>query len=250
MKLIGKNTLAPFDWFLILGSLAFYILHWWLVSHGYSGNGVDFSLLGAVAGMSGLICNVLCAKRNITNYFFGIINVTLYAYIAWQNKIYGDVALNMLYYFPMQFVGFFTWWKNRKINEQNLDQKEGLSSKDETAVVAKKLSSKQRIFLLFGTLFSILIVGYILKIYTQDPQPFKDSATTIISIIAMWLMVALYMEQWWLWIAVNVISTIMWVYMYQQGGESSGEMIIKWFFNLANSINGYIIWNKASKNKK
>ena len=204
---------------------------------GLSGDGDKFSLIGAIAGMSGMICNVLCAKRNISNYFFGLLNVTLYAWIAWQNRIYGDVALNLIYYLPMQFVGFFTWYKRRDVE----------SEEDKSAVKVKRLSRKQRIKLLVLMGIIIFVTGFILKRYTSDPQPFKDSATTIISIVAMLLMVATFVEQWWLWIAVNIISTVMWIYAYQSGGEGSGEMIIKWFFNLANSINGYIVWSKAVK---
>lgn len=236
MKIFGKKTLAPFDWFLIIGSIFFYILHWWLVKTGHSGSGVKFSLLGAIAGMSGLIGNVLCAKRNISNYFFGIINVTLYGWIAWQNKLYGDVALNILYYLPMQFVGFYYWLKNRDEEEEN----------NVGRVKSKRLSNRNRLLLIGITIVSVIVVALILKQF-NDPQPFKDSATTVIAIIAMALMVGAYMEQWWLWIVVNIISTIIWIVAYKNGGESSGEMIIKWFFNLANSINGYIVWSRASK---
>ena len=247
MKLISKHTLAPFDWFLIIGSIAFYFLHWWLVRAGYSGSGVKFSLLGAFAGMAGLVGNVLCAKRNITNYFFGIANVSLYAYIAWTNRIYGDVALNVLYYLPMQFVGFYSWYRSQRKAAILSDASETSSDKDTSAVKSKTLTNKQR--LMVGALLAIGItaVALILKNFTNDPQPLKDSATTVISIVAMALMVAAYKEQWWLWIAVNVISTVMWIYAYRSGGDSSGEMIIKWFFNLANSINGFIVWTRAAK---
>ena len=260
MKLISKHTLSPFDWFLIIGSVLFYFLHWWLVKAGYSGNGVKFSLLGAFAGIAGLIGNVLCAKRNITNYFFGIANVSLYAWIAWQNKIYGDVALNALYYLPMQFIGFYSWYHIWSVNQKKIAQSgtngtletksEIKESEDETAVQSKTLRTKQRVVIGILLSFAIVAVALILKHFTDDPQPFKDSATTVISIVAMALMVGAYKEQWWLWIAVNIISTIMWIYAYKSGGDSSGEMIIKWFFNLANSINGFIVWSRAAKREK
>lgn len=252
MKLITKHTLAPFDWFLIIGSIFFYFLHWWLVRAGYSGNCVKFSLLGAFAGMAGLIGNVLCAKRNITNYFFGIANVSLYAWIAWTNRIYGDVALNVLYYLPMQFIGFYSWYRSQKKNTLLSDapDSETSSEKDTSAVQSKTLTTRQRIYVGALIAVAIIAVALVLKNFTNDPQPFKDSATTVLSIVAMALMVGAYKEQWWLWIAVNVISTIMWVYAYQSGGDSSGEMIIKWFFNLANSINGFIVWTRAAQVQK
>ena len=128
--------------------------------------------------MAGLIGNVLCAKRNITNYFFGIANVSLYAYIAWTNRIYGDVALNVLYYLPMQFVGFYSWYRSQRKAAILSDASETSSDKDTSAVKSKTLTNKQR--LMVGALLAIGItaVALILKNFTNDPQPLKDSATT------------------------------------------------------------------------
>ncbi len=235
MRFISKDTLKPFDWFIIIGSILFYIIYWFVAEY----KGDSFSYLGAVAGVCGLVCNVLCAKRNILNYLFGLINVTLYAYISWKNSIYGDVVLNAFYYLPMQFIGFYSWMRKR-------ESISGIKGDSEVVVVSKKMNLKQRVILMVSCVVLVIIVGYILKYYTEDPQPFKDSATTVLSIIAMILMVMAYMEQWWLWIFINLLALVMWVLIYRRGGESSAEMVIMWLFYLANSINGYIVWKKAA----
>lgn len=252
MRIVDKNTLQPFDWFIITGSIAFYIFYYIMVRCGigltFGGDGespgAGFSLLGAVAGVAGLVCNVLVAKRNILNYLFGVVNVTLYAWISWQNRIYGDVALNALYYLPMQFIGFFSWIRRP-------DGVEGLSEKgsagDISTVRCRRLTNVQRAVLLAGSAAAVALTGWILEHYTEDPQPYKDSATTVLSVIAMALMVMAYMEQWWLWIFINILGLVMWVTVSMKGGESSIEMVIMWLFYLINSINGYIVWSKASK---
>jgi nicotinamide mononucleotide transporter len=237
MKLFKKNTLQLFDWIIIIGSIVFYLGYWLFLKFG-SGAAEQFSLIGAVAGVTGLTCNVLCAKRNIFNYFFGLINVSLYAYISLNNKIYGDFVLNAFYYFPMQFIGFFSWIKKRG----GVDEK---GNKDETVVSTLKMPWKYRIYLILGCVILVTSCGFILQA-VNDPQPFKDSATTVLSIIAMILMVMTYMEQWAIWIFVNALSIIMWIVVYMRGGEASAEMVIMWFFYLANSINGYIVWKKAA----
>ncbi|HNY05155.1 MAG TPA: nicotinamide riboside transporter PnuC [Candidatus Egerieousia sp.] len=237
MKLFKKNTLQLFDWILIAGSIIFYLGYWLYLKFGSSA-AVQFSLLGAVAGVTGLVCNVLCAKRNIFNYFFGLINVSLYAYISFKNRIYGDFVLNALYYFPMQFIGFFSWMKKRGGTDEE-------GNKDETVVSTLKMSWAHRIYLILTCTILVVACGFILKAI-NDPQPFKDSATTVLSVIAMILMVMTYMEQWAIWIFVNMLSIIMWIVVYMRGGEASAEMVIMWLFYLANSINGYIVWKKAA----
>lgn len=238
MKLFKKNTLQLFDWIIIIGSIVFYLGYWLYLKIG-SDTAAQFSLLGAVAGVTGLACNVLCAKRNIFNYFFGLINVSLYAYISLRNKIYGDFVLNAFYYFPMQFIGFFSWMKKRGGTDEE-------GNKDETVVNTLRMSWTYRIYLILACTILVVACGFVLKAI-NDPQPFKDSATTVLSVIAMILMVMTYMEQWAIWIFVNALSIIMWVVVYMRGGEASAEMVIMWLFYLANSINGYIVWRKAAE---
>ena len=70
------------------------------------------SVIGIVAAITGVICVILCGMGKVSNYFFGTINVILYAIIAWRAKYYGDVMLNLLYYFPTNLLGWFLWAKN------------------------------------------------------------------------------------------------------------------------------------------
>jgi nicotinamide mononucleotide transporter len=221
------NTLKPFDWFLIIGIIALNIIHSILQK--------EIDLIGSVAGISGVICVVLVAKGNILNYFFGLINVSLYAYISFRSELYGDALLNALYYVPMQFIGWFNWIKNRE-------------AKDSVTVTAKVMNLKQRIFLLLFSALMVLIVGYLLDIF-NDPQPYKDSATTVLSVIAMFLMVKTYVEQWSLWVIVNIISVIMWIVVFLRGDAHSMLMVIMWIFYLANSINGWYTWYQLSAKK-
>ena len=69
-----NRILSAYDWFLIVGVIASNILYSIL-----SGN---IDLVGSVASIAGVLCVVLVAKGSIWNYFFGIVNVSMYAYIS------------------------------------------------------------------------------------------------------------------------------------------------------------------------
>lgn len=228
MKIFSKNTLSPFDYFLIVGVV--------IISIAYSLFIGDFDTIGFIASFTGLVCVVLSAKGSILNYLFGLVNVALYAYISYKSKLYGDAALNALYYVPMQFIGWFSWQKKKQ-------------EQDESKVKARRMSSKQLILLIIVCIAGISICGFILD-KIGDPQPYKDSATNVLSIIAMFLMVRAYTEQWYLWIVTNVISVAMWVILTLRGEAHAEMMIIMWVFYLANSINGLIQWLKLSRNSQ
>ena len=226
------KVLSAYDWLLIAGVVASNIIYSIL-----SGN-VD--VVGSVAGIAGVLCVVLVAKGSIWNYVFGLVNVSMYAYISYKASLFGDAALNALYYLPMQFIG---WWQWRK-RGASLSSLE--ASGNAVQVNARRFSLKQRMVLAFGCVAAVIACGFLLE-HLGDPQPFKDSATTVLSIVAQALMALAFMEQWVLWIITNIISVIMWAVCMARGEAHAALMVIMWSFYLLNSINGLRVWLKLSR---
>lgn len=56
------------------------------------------------------------------------------------------------------------------------------------------------------------------------------------------------MEQWVLWVIVNLISVTMWIIALSNGESHAALMILMWIFYLANSLNGWVTWLKLSQN--
>ena len=227
-----NKVLTGYDWFLILGVIITNII--------YSALTGTMDVLGSVAGITGVLCVVLVAKGSIWNYAFGLVNVSLYAWISYKAALYGDAGLNALYYLPMQFIGWWQWRKRGAAISESESAGEGVQVK------ARRLDWSQRVLLALGCFAAVTAVGFLLK-YLGDPQPFKDSATTVLSIVAQALMAWAFMEQWALWIITNVISVIMWSVCVLRGEAHAGVMVIMWVFYLLNSINGFRVWLKLSK---
>ena len=72
--------------------------------------------IGITSALTGVWCVILTGKGKRSSFVIGLINVLCYAYIAFDAKFYGEVMLNLLYYVPMSFVGWFLWTKN--MNDQ------------------------------------------------------------------------------------------------------------------------------------
>ena len=229
---MNNKVLSLYDWFLIAGVIASNIIY-----SALSGN-VD--IVGSVAGIAGVLCVVLVAKGSIWNYLFGIVNVSMYAYISYKASLYGDAALNALYYVPMQFIG---WWQWRRRGAAVSQAEAGGAG---VQVKARRFTWHQRAILALGCAAGVIAVGYVLK-HFGDPQPFKDSATTVLSIVAQALMALAFMEQWALWIFTNVISVVMWCICVARGEAHAAVMVIMWVFYLLNSLNGFRVWLKRSR---
>lgn len=191
------------------------------------------SWIGLIASLTGMLCVVLTAKARISSFYWGLINILTYSYVAYRSAYYGDVMLNMLYFLPMTFIGIYFWKRNLKNNSRG-------------EVKVKSLSWRNR-FMWFGSSIIVLIVyGSILTII-KGTLPFIDSATTVFSIIATIMLNKRLTEQWFYWIMVDVLSIVMWAYIFiKSGGDIS--MLVMWSAFLVNALYGYYNWRKMEKN--
>jgi nicotinamide mononucleotide transporter len=107
------------------------------------------------------------------------------------------------------------------------------------------MKGKWQIFVLLATAIGVLVYGVILKSLGGN-IPFIDSLSTVLSVVAQILCVKRFMEQWLLWILVNVVSVIMWILAFFNGGESIATLIM-WSVFLLNSIFMFIKWYRESR---
>ena len=140
----------------------------------------------------------------------------------------------------MQFIG---WWQWRK---RGAAASEAESGGEGVQVKARRSSWAQRAVLFACCTVAVVAVGFVLKHY-GDPQPFKDSTTTVLSIVAQALMALAFMEQWVLWIITIVVSVVMWCICAARGEAHAAVMVIMWSFYLLNSLNGLRVWLRLSK---
>ena len=219
-------SLNWFDWFLILGTTA--------VSIASSLLGDGWDTLGFIVAVTGIINLVLCAKGHIWNYLFGIIYNAIYVYISWHSRLYADSAIYLLYYLPMQFVGWATWQKNRNA--------------DSGAVNAMHLDKRTALILLAAAAVLIPVFAWILGLPAiGDAQPWLDAATTVVSILAMYMMVKAIAEQWYIWIVLDAVQVVKWTVATVRGDEHAALMLVMFAFFLANAVYGLIQWNGLAR---
>ncbi|MEG0259106.1 MAG: nicotinamide riboside transporter PnuC [Lysinibacillus sp.] len=194
------------------------------------------TLLGMISSISGIICVVLVAKGKISNYLFGIIQCSTYGYISYTYGLYGESMLNLLFFLPAQFIGFYLWWKNRK----NTDQING------EEVYAKRLNRKQWLYVLvFVIVTYICYSAYLVKIGANLAG--LDGLAVVLSVVAQLLLALRFAEQWLMWIIINIITISLWIVILIQSGGNDWTVLAMWVAFLINSIYGYINWLRISK---
>lgn len=187
-------------------------------------------IISLIAAITGIICVILGGKGKLSNYFFGILHIIFYAFISFNSKYYGIVMLNLFYYLPMQFYGFHVWKKN--MNPQTNE------------VFKKSLSLKNTIILLI-TVLSLTIIYTLILQYLNGNLPFMDALSTIVAVVAIYIAIKRYSEQWLLWIIVNIVTVIMWTYAFINGTGHIAILIMSIIY-LINSSIMYFKWKKES----
>ncbi|RIJ36847.1 nicotinamide riboside transporter PnuC [Pontibacter oryzae] len=192
------------------------------------------SIIEAVKGMSlievtGVLAGILgvwlAAKPSIWTWPAGIVSVAMYVLVFWDARLYADMGLNVFYFFTSLY-GWYMWlYGGRNHSERKI----GHVSKKEIMILSGA-----------GILFT-LGLGYFLDNYTDADLSYTDSATTAVSLIGYWMMAKKQLENWIVWLVVDVVYVG--VYAYKELYLTSFLYAV--FLLLC--IQGYVNWKKEMK---
>ncbi|TAF45453.1 MAG: nicotinamide riboside transporter PnuC [Sphingobacteriales bacterium] len=174
--------------------------------------------------ITGLACVYLAVKQHILTWPISIISVLTYFYIFYDAKLYGDAILQ-LYFFVTALYGWY-YWSNGKI----------LAQKSPKKIV--KITSKQWLFIFITWFFLNASAGFLLSKYTDTDVPYLDGLCTITSFIAQFLMTRKKLENWLIWIIVDLL----YIPLYIHKNLLATAMLYLVFVFIA--LKGYLDWKK------
>ncbi|MEO1542493.1 MAG: nicotinamide riboside transporter PnuC [Pseudomonadota bacterium] len=147
-----------------------------------------------------LLINVyLLGQQKLVNYLFGFGGVFLMGFVLMANKLYSDMLLRWMFYAPLQIVGYYLWRFGRTLGDTDAPA----STNSMTIVM---LPTRLWPILLLGVLATAAGLGCFMATYTDASFPYIDALTTMLSIAASVLMLKKVLEDWWLWIIMDVIA--------------------------------------------
>ncbi|MBR5323807.1 MAG: nicotinamide mononucleotide transporter [Muribaculaceae bacterium] len=188
-----------------------------------------------VGTIVGIIYLWLEYKANIYLWLVSIIMPAIYLYIFYVAGLYADFAIN-IYYLLIAIYGWLAWKYGFR-----LFSVKGESNRGEVLKISH-LPKKLWLRLVAVYLPLQLLITWILATYTNSDVPWLDSFTTSVSIIAMWLLARKYVEQWLVWIVVDVVSVGL--YLYKDLYYTS----VLYAIYAVIAVFGYIKWRKIMQN--
>ena len=173
----------------------------------------------------GVIYMLLSVKGYRSSFIFSIFSAAAFAYIAWSNHFYGNVAVNLFYYIPCALIGFHLWGKHSNKNHE---------------VKARKLTSAQSLLVVIALIIATIVLKLTLDA-VGGASTFLDSATATLTFTANLLVLLRYREQWLLWLLVDAFQLIMWA------ATNDPVMIVIRVLYPLSAIYGYVYWKKLIK---
>ncbi|MCB0572476.1 MAG: nicotinamide mononucleotide transporter [Phaeodactylibacter sp.] len=143
-----------------------------------------------IAVVSGIIHVFLLTREKIIAWPFGILTVSLYIYIFAESKLYSDVILHVVYV----VLNIFGWWNWARRGAGTIHVPITRLSKQEIGAWAGLI------------LVGFVAWGYVMGANTDASYPYGDAFTTVASLIAQFLLARKKIENWLIWIIVDVVA--------------------------------------------
>jgi len=185
-----------------------------------------------VASVSGFLCVLLIIKRSIWCWFFGLIQVSLYSWLFFDNKLYSDAGLHVIYIF-LQFYGWWNW-----VNNSNSKQ----ASK---VLIIQRTSLKDIVVWLCVAVTAAGILGFVMNTYTDASFAYPDAFTTATSLVAQWLLTRRHLFNWLFWIVVDIVA----IFIYFQKGLYPTSLLYFTFLIMC-FVGQYSWWKEYKKQEQ
>ncbi len=205
-------------------------------------------LLSAFGSLMGVVGTVTSATGQMVTFLFSFFDVSIYGIaciINWKNGNggLGNGLLHLLYFVPMQFIGFAQWKKRE--GEKGRVKPRRFTRGMWPVFIALFVAMNVAVYLLLARFDRSAAESFIKMAVLVDTLP------VVCNILGQFLMSTAYMEQWIFWIGVNIFSLVLWTNSYKQSGDAFTVVyIIKYCFYLLNCCNGLRIWLRLSDPKR
>lgn len=188
----------------------------WITAHGSS-------CLEVVAVVFGIISVYLSTRENIWSWPTALVNVGLFFALFFRSGLYSDTGLQVVY-FGLSLYGWYEWL---------------YGGANRTAIrVTRTTRGTWTVLVALGVLLWVLL-GNVTSRLPGTALPYVDSATTTTSLLAQWMMTRKLLENWLIWIAVDLVYVGMFMF------KGLYLTAFNYGIYLALAVLGYVAWKRS-----
>jgi len=172
----------------------------------------------------GLIVVWFLIRQNVWAWPLGVAYVFVSITVLYEARLYANLLLHLVAFLPMNLYGWYYWLF-------------GTEQRDELPVTRTSGSVLATLAVLCGAVAAGL--GLWFATQTDAAYPYWDNGVFAMSLAAMWLTARKKIENWILWLVVNVIS----VGLYSLQGLQGYAILYAIYIGMA--VWGYVTWRRS-----
>jgi nicotinamide mononucleotide transporter len=196
---------------------------------------IEYAKVIPITELMGLILGLLCVyyliKESVLTFVFGIAYVIISFFVFWEIQLYGDFILHF-FFLVLNIYGWYYWVRGSQGKQEQVQiTRTGLNSS---------------IILVIITLVGVFIFGffleninYIFQGISPSSLPYWDATTSILSVTGMWLTARKRIDNWYYWLIVDILASI--IYLYK--GIYFYSFLYLIYIGMA--VAGYLAWKKS-----
>ena len=151
--------------------------------------------------VSGVIYIILEIRQKNFMWVVGIATSIAAMWVFFRQGLYASFALNT-YYLVTSFIGLWQWRRDRN----RLEAAEEATG--EETIHLNRLSWKTVAVSAAAVIAGTIALAWVMQLL-ENPMSYMDSAVAVLSAVATWWLVRSYLQQWWIWIAADAMSTVL-----------------------------------------
>jgi nicotinamide mononucleotide transporter len=136
---------------------------------------------------TGAACVLLAARRNVWTYPIGIANNLVFLVVFVPAGLYASAALQIVY-LVLGVHGWLRWTRGVEHDREYV-------ARTPRRVVP---------WLVVAALAGTAVLTVVLTVFTDSQVALADAATTSASLVAQYMLNRKWIENWWVWIGVDV----------------------------------------------
>jgi nicotinamide mononucleotide transporter len=148
--------------------------------------------------VTGAACVYLQTREVIWNWPLGIANNIVYFVVFWRSRLYADACLQVFFL----CVSIYGWWKWK------------YGGKDHSELAVQRTTRNFGVVMGAVTIAAALIIYEVLRRFSNSDVPWGDATTTSVSLTAQYMLGRKLIENWLLWISVNVLYIGLYCYKH------------------------------------
>lgn len=179
--------------------------------------------------VTGVIYIILEIRQKNFMWVVGVFTSLAAMWVFFRQGLYASFGLNT-YYLITAFIGLWQWGRDKK-------RLSSADAADSGNIHLNRLPMRTIAVSALVAVAGTFALAWIMQML-ENPMSYLDAAVAVLSAVATWWLVRSYIEQWWLWILADAMSTIL------CATQGMWWMTALYAAYALSAIYGYIHWKK------